>query len=355
MGENLNHLLWDLARFRVPQLTDAPARPRPTSAGRMASCAYQITGNVSQEYSIAQVLALSGSAGEVFTVGGWAKANAAPKPEEGTDRDFKLRLLFTAADNSEQWEEVPLNRYVGFWQYGTGTFLAKKDFVSVGVYFCYNHNCNTAWFDSVFLCRDTAQSYRYDGKGNLVSAADYAAQTSSFSYTGSDLSKLVSPSGTGFEYTYDANGNLISAHTSEGVTSSITYDSHGNPISSTVIGNEDAAALQSGKTYYIQMKSTGEYLTAGDTAGSQVTEVGFSWDTKQQWKLENATKGGFVLIPQNAAGMALTVAGGADRKGPPCRSIRRTARIPSASSSGRRGISPIRSPRLRRTMKRSSR
>ncbi len=278
---------------------------------------YRIYGDADIHQDIFQTVNVSGKAGDVFSYGGWAKAEAAPKNDMNNACSFRFCVEIIGPAGS-QWENLDLNMHVNDWQYATKTLVTNIDYTAIKLYLCYNNNVNTAYFDSVFLYRDTAQSYVYDKNGNVVSSRDNASQENNFTYNGKDLTKMLDPQGTGFEYFYDEKGNLLSSHSSEGFVNSLTYDSLGNPISSATFANDASASIQSGKTYYIQLKSTGEYLTvegAGTASETNVIEAPFTGGAEQRWKIVSAPKGGYYLYPEHTANLALDLAAGVDADG----------------------------------------
>ena len=295
---------------------NAPYGSVSTAEKKGGSNSYRIQGQGSLNQYVAQPTGLSGKAGDVYTFGAWAKADALPSHETNGTTGLKMVMQIVPADGSgDLWANVLFNENVSDWQFGTQTVVIEKDYRDIYLFLCYYKNANTAYFDSAFLYRDTAQSYRYDGNGNVVSTTDYASQQNSYSYQNNNLSKLISPDGTGFEYFYDAKGNLISSHSAEGLVNQFTYDEKGNPVSSETFANESSATIVSGKTYYIQMKSTGQYLTlenASTTVGTNVVEVPFTGGGEQRWKFVSSPQGGYIIIPEIAPTMALDVLNAAD-------------------------------------------
>ncbi len=278
---------------------------------KIGSRSYRIDGAGSLNQYISRATGLCGSAGDVYTFGAWTKADALPSHETDDTTGLKMVMQIVPADGSDpQWANVFFNENVSDWQFGTQTVVIEKDYSDIYLFLCYYKNANTAYFDAPFLYRDTAQSYRYDGNGNVVSTSDYASQQSNFNYSNNNLSKLASPDGTGFEYFYDAKGNLISSHSAEGLVNQFTYDEKGNPISSETFANESSAAIQSGKTYYVQLKSNGQYLTVKDAStgtGASVIEAPFTGGSEQRWMFISSPKGGFFLAPESNTNHVLDV------------------------------------------------
>ena len=257
-----------------------------TGSARSGSKSVQITGAAGAERSIYQSMPLSGSAGDVYSFGGWAKANSVSAVFDSNPR-FCLIFKISYSDNTTEQKRCNFNSNVSEYQFAMETFIAKKAYRSIQISACYYDNCNTACFDNFFLYRDTAQSYTYDSNGNVVSTADYAKQQSSFAYNGNTMSKLVSPTGTSYEYLYDTNNNLKTARSNVGLQYDISYDDHGNVTSSSIYSSIGSSSVQSGKTYYIRLKGSGKYMTvqnAGSADNTNVAQAEYTGADNQKWK-----------------------------------------------------------------------
>ena len=195
---------------------------------------------------------------------------------------------------------------------------AEKDFTKITVQLEYTENANAAVFDSLFLCRDLARCYQYDQNGNPITVTDYAGQQQQFDYAGSNLSRILNPTGSSYEYTYDDSKNLTHAVASDGTAVSAEYDRYGNAVSASVRKISNAVTVQNGKTYFIRLKSNGKYLTAknaGTTDGTDVIAAEYTGNPEQQWTAEKTVDGFFTFRPVHAPGMTLDVTGGFDRTG----------------------------------------
>ena len=280
------------------------------SEAKSGNYSLKMSGLSLQNYNYKQDVLTSGKAGDVYSFGAWTKGYSLPY---GDDLGrYKLVCEFTYNNGETSRETIPFNTLVNDWQYGAKNIMAQKDYTKLTLFLCYNKNCNYAYFDNVFLYRDTAQSYTYDNDGNVVSTADYASQQSNYEYgNSSSLSRLLSPEGTSYEYLYDSKKNLVASRSNVGVQSDIKYDSYGNAISTQVGANNYSTTIQSGKTYYIRLKGTGKYLTvenSGTTSGTNVCQSAFTGANNQKWLVERAIGGGYYLYPQSATSMSLNVA-----------------------------------------------
>ncbi len=223
------------------------------------SRAFRIDGEATGEYNIRQAVMHDGKAGEVYTFGGWAKASSTKRSGSNT---FGMVVMIINTDNTVTWESVEFNRDVDTYQCASKVFVLKKDCSEFVVHMVYSNNLNSVYYDSMFLYKDTAQSYIYDSDGNVVSTADSARSESSFEYSDNSLSKLISPIGQKYTYNYDSKKNMVYGLSSAGIGYNAVYDSCGNAIFGTTIADTTGSPLKSGKYYYIKNKVTGKCLYA---------------------------------------------------------------------------------------------
>ncbi|MBQ4154208.1 MAG: RHS repeat protein [Clostridia bacterium] len=217
---------------------DHTAEAYGDALGRDGNYSYRFIGEPEKGKYIQQTVSAYGNAGDAILFGGWTKANSVAGHNGRSYLKMVIRFMYT--DGTNEWVNLHYNMHSNGWQCGMKAAVAKKSFNSVEWYIGYYNNCNVAYFDSVFLYRDTSQSYTYDSEGNVVSTSDYANQNSAFEYDGNNnLKKLINPDGTNYEYTYDGKKNLTQAVSSEGIKYNITYDPAGNPLEATVSSTQD--------------------------------------------------------------------------------------------------------------------
>ena len=232
---------------------------------------HTICGNVNQDRFLYQKLIFNGKAGDVYSFGGWGKGNAVPRK---SNTKFNMLLYIEYNDGTVDWVVKWFNHYVDDWQFVKETVVTKKDYKRIDLY-CLYKNFNTAYFDNVFLYRDTMESYTYDENGNVISTSDYAKQNTTFEYSNNNLSKLIQPTGSYYDYTYDNKHNLTSAQSSEGLVYNITYDVQGNVIATETKSAEDSEKITSTATYQYY----GNYpRTITDARGNTTT---YTYDTSR--------------------------------------------------------------------------
>ena len=290
-----------------------------TNAGTFANgqnYSMKVIGNNRVNAALSQTVSVSGKAGDVYSFGGWATANSIPQHwETGYLSCFEMSVKITNTDGTTTWFDNTFNVYINDWQFSQKTFVVSKDYSSIDLFFGYNHNCNYALFDNLFFYRDTIQSYTYDSNGNVVSVADYASQNASYNYTNNNLSRMISPTGSGYEYLYDSANRVVASKSSEGLQYSFTYDNYGNPTDTVLSSNRYSSPLASGSSYYIRLKQYGKYLTVegASTANSaNVIISDFAGTANQRWKIEKTDSGEFYLYPEHAPDKVIDVFGSAD-------------------------------------------
>lgn len=237
--------------------------------------AYKMVGNASTQKSIRQYFEYSGNADDVYTVAGWAKADASPDHS----KVFDIRVRFYNTDGTYTYRSNLFNYDTGDWQYLSAPVVAAKDYTGFMVYFNYLQ-VNTAYFDGIGIFREEfGQSYAYDDEGNLVSAVDMAKKDSEFDYNSNDdLIKLTTPKGNEFNYEYDTKHNMTGAESAKHVDYAFTYDDYGNNTESKVYdkGGDTSKFILTQATY----TSNSNYLNTVRDARGKVTVYNY-----------NATKG----------------------------------------------------------------
>ena len=280
-----------------------------SSTAYSGSKSFRIIGTPAHTIYSSQVIALNGKKGDVYSFGAWGKANSVPH-QSGDESVFKIIVQLYSGDEVVKREVAEFNEYVSDWQFTSNIVIADKPHDKIMIHMGYYNTCNTAYFDNVFLYRDTAQSYSYDSNGNVITTADKANQQSNYQYSSNSLSKIISPTGTSYEYAYDTNKNTVFSKSSEGIRADIDYTSQGNPVDTITGADNYSASLQSGKTYYIRLKNTGKYLTVADASTqnyASIVQHNFSGSANQRWILEDTGKGGYYLHPEHSPDKSLHI------------------------------------------------
>ncbi len=224
-----------------------------------------VTGDSATEKQLTQTVQVSGKQGDTFVLAGWAKGDSVPLYDsrtfgiigtfnytDGTTGDF------TASFNPDTYPTDEENAVV--WQYTAAPMVAKQDYNSITVKLSYNYNANTVYFDGIQLFKETfGQSYDYDDDGNIKSIVDLQNATTTYEYTGNDLTKKIMPTGAEMTYTYDDYHNVLTATTAENLVYSFTYDTFGNNTSVSI--SSEAGTKITSSAHYSEDGNRLEYTT----------------------------------------------------------------------------------------------
>ena len=236
---------------------------------------------VSKRYT--QTVTVSGTAGDIFTFGGWAKAATVPldsaSMETRTDYPRRAGIAVTLYNGTTAagTSYVPVNEDVHYWQFLSGKLTATGDYTSVEYAFVYENNGNEAWFDGAQLFREPFDYvYTYDDDGNLTSVKNPDGTTTTYTYVEgtSDVASITMPGGGQYSYTYNDNHQLTRSVTATGLQTDYGYDAYGNSTSVTIRPqNDTGAAIRSDSTY------TADGNMLASTTGGDRNTITYSNDT----------------------------------------------------------------------------
>ena len=236
---------------------------------------------VSKRYT--QTVTVSGTAGDIFTFGGWAKAATVPldsaSMETRTDYPRRAGIAVTLYNGTTAagTSYIPVNEDVHYWQFLSGKLTATGDYTSVEYAFVYENNGNEAWFDGAQLFREPFDYvYTYDDDGNLTSVKNPDGTTTTYTYVEgtSDVATITMPGGGQYSYTYNDNHQLTRSITATGLQTDYGYDAYGNSTSVTIRPqNDTGAAIRSDSTY------TADGNMLASTTGGDRNTVTYTNDT----------------------------------------------------------------------------
>ena len=236
---------------------------------------------VSKRYT--QTVTVSGTAGDIFTFGGWAKAATvaldSASMETRTDYPRRAGIAVTLYNGTTAagTSYVPVDEDVHYWQFLSGKLTATGDYTSVEYAFVYENNGNEAWFDGAQLFREPFDYvYTYDDDGNLTSVKNPDGTTTTYTYVEgtSDVASITMPGGGQYSYTYNDNHQLTRSVTATGLQTDYGYDAYGNSTSVTIRPqNDTGAAIRSDSTY------TADGNMLASTTGGDRNTVTYSNDT----------------------------------------------------------------------------
>ncbi len=303
----------------VVDITDAD-RPQNTTKG------IKIEGGHHEE-RVSQTVVGYGSVGDVYSVGGWAKAESLNTDYARAQGPFLVAPSFCIAvefydmNNMIATEKVSFNHAYDGWQFVSKEIIAPVHHTSIKVCLEYVYNVNTAIFTLPYITKEAyGQSYTYDENGNVVSSKEKTEAESNFAYTNDQLSQILNPSGSGYNYTFDSETLLPTyAVSSDGVMEEITYDSAGNPLSATTWSMQPVDEIISGRSYALINAKTGKALDANGTAiRTQVVGKGFEKNNAyQKWTITATSDGLYNLdvTPTTSGTFRLDIPNGADTNG----------------------------------------
>ena len=250
-----------------------------TAAPELSTNVYSMTGNPAAKNRISQTVQVSGTAGDDFILGGWAKGDSAPlEAYDSNPREFGIIATFNNTDGTTTTSTIRFNPYTDSsvnWQYAAAPIVAKKDYSSIKIEVAYDYNVNTVYFDGIQLYKESfGNSYEYDEDGNVVSIVDLQKQTTQYEYNANqDLVKQILPTGAELNYTYDDYHNVLTATTEEGLSYGFTYDAWGNNTSVAIISGD--LVMNSTATY----STDGNCLVSTTDASGNTTQYSYNTNT----------------------------------------------------------------------------
>lgn len=259
---------------------DGVANILSSPAAQMDSHAYSITGSTYYAKSAKQTIQVAGSAGDFFTLCGWAKGNCVPLTDydfraNGT-REYGLRCTLTYSDNTKETFVARFNPDVSTWQYSAVQIHAKKAYKQMTVELACDYLANTVCFDGIQLYKEeSGSSATYYDDGNLNTVTDATGRVTKYTYyPGTDNIKEVSLDGVcKMTYVYDVYNNVIQITDDKNTVTTYTYDTY---------GNNTAVTVQSGSTSststFVYADNGNRLLSSTDALG-RTTAYGYDPDT----------------------------------------------------------------------------
>ena len=244
---------------------------------RIGGHAFQIVGDPTSKLRIRQELPVSGEAGDVYVLAGWALGQGVPLTEQSTGtRTYTLRGQFLYTDGDTGVFEFDFNSSVdgSCWQYAGGAMLAEKAYDGIKIQVLFDFAANTVYFDSIQLFKESfGNSYTYDVNGNIEKVDSTLNETTLYSYDKNNLTTVTLPTGAEMTYTYDDHHNVKTATTAEGVVYTYEYDGYGNNTSvSITVGNVKIESK-------VEYEADGNRIKSTTDAAGNVTTYSYNADT----------------------------------------------------------------------------
>ena len=286
-------------------VTDADAlHPTFLTNNRM-----RLYGDPQTNKGIYQDLPLSGSQGDVYVAGGWAKGFSRPIGDD--KRHFGIRVAFKNGSGAyENGEILNWNEEWTDWQYISGAVIAPCAYTGIRFNVDYEKNVNYADFDGMTLYKEEfGNTFTYDDDGNVTAVKDLVGQKAkaqyddynnlisyvqpgrpdtvktTISYGSSDAEKkkrlplrVDSPTGIRTANTYDANGNLVRSYVIDSMDGTCMMDSH---QSYTADGNHVATKTDArGKVVTYETDLAKDTLTKVTDPNGQ--SVNYTYDSRMR-------------------------------------------------------------------------
>ena len=296
-------------------VTDADAlHPTFLTNNRM-----RLYGDPQTNKGIYQDLPLSGSQGDVYVAGGWAKGFSRPIGDD--KRHFGIRVAFKNGSGAyENGEILNWNEEWTDWQYVSGAVIAPCAYTGIRFNVDYEKNVNYADFDGMTLHKEEfGNTFTYDDDGNVTAVKDLVGQKAkaqyddynnlisyvqpgrpdtvktTISYGSSDAEKkkrlplrVDSPTGIRTANTYDANGNLVRSYVIDSMDGTCMMDSH---QSYTADGNHVATKTDArGKVVTYETDLAKDTLTKVTDPNGQ--SVNYTYDSRMRVIGTSATADG---------------------------------------------------------------
>ena len=279
----------------------------------------RLYGEPQTNKGIYQDLPLSGSQGDVYVAGGWAKGFSRPIGDD--KRHFGIRVAFKNGSGAyENGEILNWNEEWTDWQYVSGAVIAPCAYTGIRFNVDYEKNVNYADFDGMTLYKEEfGNTFTYDDDGNVTAVKDLVGQKAkaqydaynnlisyvqpgrpdtvktTISYGSSDAEKkkrlpirVDSPTGIRTANTYDANGNLVRSYVIDSMDGTCMMDSH---QSYTADGNHVATKTDTrGKVVTYETDLAKDTLTKVTDPNGQ--SVNYSYDSRRRVTSTSATADG---------------------------------------------------------------
>ncbi len=285
-----------------------------------------LSGNVMRLYGEPQTnkgfyqdLPLSGSQGDVYVIGGWAKGYSCPIGDN--PRHFGIRVAFknsagTRVDTdvlnwNEEWTE---------WQYISGAVIAPCDYTAIRFNVDYENNLNYADFDGFTLYKEEfGNTFAYDEDGNVTAVKNLASKQAKAEYD--DFNNLISyvqpgraddiktrinygstdaekkkrlpynidsPTNIRKKYFYDDDGNVIRTYIIDAMNGTQVIDSYQSHTSD---GNHVASKTDSrGKVVTYTHNLAKDTLTTVTDPNGQ--SINYTYDSRKRVMAATATVDG---------------------------------------------------------------
>ena len=239
-----------------------------TSAHKNGARCLRIDGEASKSKGICQTVVVAPNENDTYIVSGWGAAYAVNDTCHNGKTKFEIavRVTYTRTKMSDNTKDTVtqykdsavFNTTISGWQYSVSSFSLKyakpeSDYTYTPTHilivprYCYQENY--AYFDHIQLIKDSAQTYTYDDKGNLVSTVANSEQHYNMEYDDNDnLTSYTDAAGYKTTATYDDNHNLLTTKSPRGVVTKNSYYDNGMVKTTEIQNSAGTASIKTEST-----------------------------------------------------------------------------------------------------------
>lgn len=184
---------------------------------------------------------MSGTKGDTYDVGGWAKANASSR------QPFEIWVTFYNQSSSGDVQKINFNPYCTDWQYALKNVEADSDYTQIQIAINYSGQINEAYFDGIVVYKGEKAEETTEDSSEETTTPQETTEPEPTTVIGSDGSVTTTEENDGVKTVnvVDKYGNDLSSETIIGgvsLSSSNEYTSNGNYLKSSIdiLGNKSS-------------------------------------------------------------------------------------------------------------------
>jgi len=208
----------------------------------------KLVGHPNGTSVILQRIEVSGTKGDTYDIGGWAKANASSR------QPFEIWVTFLGQSSSGDVQKINFNPYCTDWQYAMKNVEADSDYTQIQIAINYSGQINEAYFDGIVV---------YKGEKTEETAENSSGETTTPQET-------TEPEPT---TSIGSDGSVTTIEENDGVKTISVIDKYENDLSNETI--VDGISYKESKKYI----SSGNYLKSSED----------SWGTKTSYDYDENT------------------------------------------------------------------
>ena len=201
----------------------------------------KLVGHPNGTSVILQRIEVSGTKGDTYDIGGWAKANAS------SGQPFEIWVTFLGQSSSGDVQKISFNPYCTDWQYALKNVEADSDYTQIQIAINYSGQINEAYFDGIVVYKGEKAEETTEDSSEETTTPQETTEPEPTTVIGSDGSVTTTEENDGVKTVnvVDKYGNDLSSETIIGgvsLSSSNEYTSNGNYLKSSIdiLGNKSS-------------------------------------------------------------------------------------------------------------------